>query len=66
MNISRITLPELFAKYEAAQSAYMKANGKFEVVPPVSGPQAAFINDARAQLQMYRNELLERLDESKA
>ena len=63
MNISRITLLELFNKYEAAQSAYMKTNGKYVVVPPVSGAQALIINDARQQVQLYRNELIARLDE---
>ena len=64
MPIRKISVLELFANYEKATAAYMKANGKFVVVPPVTGAEAALVNDAREQVQMYRNALIARLQES--
>lgn len=62
MSICKISLAKLFEEYEKAHTAYMKANGRYVVVPPTDGTKAALVNDARAQVQMYRNELLARLN----
>jgi hypothetical protein len=59
--IRKITLLELFKCYEEAQTDYMKANGKFVVVPPTTEFGAALIDDKRKCVQTYRNELLTRL-----